>query len=190
MLYLDDIQHTSSELLQKFISLCDGAAQGRGRVEGPHAHVRPARQEVLRRHGGQPVHGDGRRASRSRTCSRTAPTRTTSATSSAASEDLFASSYLENALTSNSVARAARDARARRRAEARAAGARRGRAAHRARARLLGGGGRGDPSRPAAHDGVPGGAARGEQAVHRVGLAGGRVPHRAAASSCRAATAT
>ena len=49
MLYLDDIQHTTPELLQKFISLCDGAAQDRGRLEGHDAHVRPARQEVLRR---------------------------------------------------------------------------------------------------------------------------------------------
>jgi hypothetical protein len=32
------------------------AAQDRGRVEGPHAHLRPARQEVLRGHGRQPVH--------------------------------------------------------------------------------------------------------------------------------------
>ena len=30
MLYLDDIQHTSPELLQKFISLCDGQR----RIEG------------------------------------------------------------------------------------------------------------------------------------------------------------
>ena len=37
MLYLDDIQHTSSELLQKFISLCDAQR----RIEGVWTRVRP-----------------------------------------------------------------------------------------------------------------------------------------------------
>ncbi len=60
MLYLDDIQHTSPELLQKFISLCDAQRRIEGVWKGAHAHVRPARQEVRRVHGRQPVHRVGR----------------------------------------------------------------------------------------------------------------------------------
>ena len=181
MLYLDDIQHTSSELLQKFISLCDGQRKIEGVWKGQIAHVRPPRQEVLRRDGGQPVHRDGRRASRSPTCSRTAPTPTTSATSSAAHEDLFALELPRERAHLEQRARAARDARARRRPEARAAWrAARTSRSPRSQHGYSRGGGRGDHVRPQAHDGVPGGAARGEQAVHRVGLAGGRLPHRAA----------
>ena len=52
MLYLDDIQHTHPELLQKFISLCDAQRRIEGVWNGQDAHLRHARQEVLRGHGG------------------------------------------------------------------------------------------------------------------------------------------
>lgn len=83
MLYLDDIQHTSSELLQKFISLCDGQRRIEGVWKGQsrtydlraRSSASSWRATRTRRRG---------RASRSPTCSRTAPIPTTSATSSAA----------------------------------------------------------------------------------------------------------
>ena len=83
MLYLDDIQHTSPELLQKFISLCDAQRRIEGVGTGA-AHLRPARQAVRGVHGGQPVHRVRAAASGSPTCSPTAPTSTTSATCSPA----------------------------------------------------------------------------------------------------------
>jgi hypothetical protein len=44
MLYVDDIQHTHPEFLQKFISLCDGTRRIEGVWKGRGAHLRPARQ--------------------------------------------------------------------------------------------------------------------------------------------------
>ena len=78
-------------------------APHRGRVEGPDAHLRPARQEVLRRDGGQPVHRDGRalpdpghaRQPRRHLQPRRHPRRQGGRSSR--------SSYIENALTSNAV---------------------------------------------------------------------------------------
>ena len=81
LLYLDDIQHTSPELLQKFIPLCDATRRVEGVRDGEPRTLRPAGQAVRRLHGGQPVHRVRRAASGSRTCSRTAPTCGTSATS-------------------------------------------------------------------------------------------------------------
>ena len=101
LLYLDDIQHTSPELLQKFISLCDAQRQIEGVWDGRHEHVRPARQEVRGVMAGNPYTETGRARSGSRTCSPTAPTCRTSATCCPAARTLFALSYLENALTSN-----------------------------------------------------------------------------------------
>ena len=56
LLYLDDIQHTSPELLQKFIPLCDAQRRIEGVWDGRAAHLRPARQAVRGVHGRQPVH--------------------------------------------------------------------------------------------------------------------------------------
>ena len=59
MLYLDDIQHCNPELLQKFISLCDGTRRIEGVWKG---ETRPSTcaASASRGHGGQPVHGDRR----------------------------------------------------------------------------------------------------------------------------------
>ncbi|EOY48343.1 DNA repair ATPase [Streptomyces lividans] len=56
LLYLDDIQHTSPELLQKFIPLCDATRRVDGVWNGAPPHLRPARQALRRLHGRQPLH--------------------------------------------------------------------------------------------------------------------------------------
>ena len=58
MIYLDDIQHCNPELLQKFISLCDGSR----RIEGVYRGVTRTydlRAKGLCRNGRQPVHRVG-----------------------------------------------------------------------------------------------------------------------------------
>ena len=60
MLYLDDIQHTHPELLQKFISLCDGSAGSRACGTARRAPTTCAARSS-RRDGRQPVHRVGRR---------------------------------------------------------------------------------------------------------------------------------
>ena len=192
MLYLDDIQHTNPELLQKFISLCDAQRTHRGRLEGPDAHLRPARQEVLRRDGGQPVHRDRARASRSRTCSPTAPTPTTSATSSAGKRGAVRA-------RATSRTRSPRTPRSRRSPTREPADVHKlVRMAQgedvpldRARARLLGGRGRGDPrGAPAPVRACRRCCCKVNQRVHprRRRRTTRTAPSRR--SSCRAATAT
>ena len=69
------------ELLQKFISLCDGTRRIEGVWRG-HPHLRPARQKFAVVMAGNPYTESGE-PSGSRTCWPTAPTSTTSATCSA-----------------------------------------------------------------------------------------------------------
>ena len=60
MLYLDDIQHTSPELLQKFISLCDAQRRIEGVWNGRTRTYDLRGKKFCVVHGGQPVHRVGR----------------------------------------------------------------------------------------------------------------------------------
>ena len=59
LLYLDDIQHTSPELLQKFISLCDAQRRMEGVWDGRTRTYDLRGQAVRGVHGRQPVHRVG-----------------------------------------------------------------------------------------------------------------------------------
>ena len=102
LLYLDDIQHTSSELLQKFISLCDaqrrieGVWQGRTRTYD----LRGKRFAVCM--AGNPYTESGQRFRIPDMLANRADVWNLGDVLSGR-EDLFALSYLENALTSNPV---------------------------------------------------------------------------------------
>jgi hypothetical protein len=61
MLYLDDIQHTSPEFLQKFIALADGTRRIEGVWNGEPRSYDMRGKRFARRDGGQPVHRVGRR---------------------------------------------------------------------------------------------------------------------------------
>ena len=80
MLYLDDIQHTHPEFLQKFISLCDATRQIEGVWDGETKtyDLRGKRFSVIM--AGNPYTESGERF-QIQTCSPTAPTRITSAIS-------------------------------------------------------------------------------------------------------------
>ncbi|MEV6276715.1 DNA repair ATPase [Nocardia sp. NPDC051832] len=102
LLYLDDIQHTSPELLQKFISLCDGQR----RIEG----VRENRSRTYDLRGkrfavcmaGNPYTEQGRRFRIPDMLANRADVWNLGDVLSGR-EELFALSYLENALTANPV---------------------------------------------------------------------------------------
>ncbi|MFC5744467.1 DNA repair ATPase [Actinomadura rugatobispora] len=102
MLYLDDIQHTSPELLQKFIPLCDaqrrveGVRDGRGRtydLRGKRFAVVMAGNPYTE--SGTPFHVPGMLANRADVWNL--------GDVLTGKDDLFAASYVENALTSNPV---------------------------------------------------------------------------------------
>ena len=57
MLYLDDIQHTHPEFLQKFISLCDATRKIEGVLQRQDPNVRLAGSTCRRCDGGQSVYG-------------------------------------------------------------------------------------------------------------------------------------
>ena len=191
MLYLDDIQHTHPELLQKFISLCDAQRRIEGVWNGRDAHLRPARQEVLR--GAWPATRTPRSGERFQIPDMLANRADTYNLGDilGGKEELFALSYLENALTSNPVLAplATRDPADVHKLVRMAQGEEV--PDQRARARLLGGGAGGDRSRccsscSACSDVL----LQGEPAVHRLGRAGRRASAPSRRSSCRAATAT
>jgi hypothetical protein len=102
MLYLDDIQHTSSELLQKFISLCDGQR----RVEGVWKNqtrtydLRGKKFCVVM--AGNPYTESGARFQIPDMLANRADTYNLGDILGG-QQDLFASSYIENALTSNAA---------------------------------------------------------------------------------------
>ncbi|HET8642056.1 MAG TPA: AAA family ATPase, partial [Pseudonocardiaceae bacterium] len=102
MLYLDDIQHTSPELLQKFITLCDSQR----RMEGVWAgrtrtyDLRGKRFAVCM--AGNPYTESGRRFRVPDMLANRADVWNIGDVLSG-KEDLFALSYVENALTSNPV---------------------------------------------------------------------------------------
>ena len=191
LLYLDDIQHTSPELLQKFISLCDaqrrieGVWNGRTRTYD----LRGKRFAVCM--AGNPYTESGQRFRIPDMLANRADVWNLGDVLSGR-EELFALSYIENALTSNPVLAplATRD---------------RGR-----RASCWSGWPQGDrPSGPtssrhpysaaeleqiltrAAQAAAGAGGGAGQQpGVHRLGRAGRRRPAPSRRSSCRAPTAT
>jgi hypothetical protein len=102
MLYLDDIQHTSSELLQKFISLCDGQRKIEGVWKGQSRTYDLRGKKFCIVMAGNPYTETGTRFQIPDMLANRADTYNLGDILGGA-EDLFASSYLENALTSNSV---------------------------------------------------------------------------------------
>jgi len=102
MLYLDDIQHTSSELLQKFISLCDGQRKVEGVYQGRSRTYDLRGKKFCVVMAGNPYTETGTRFQIPDMLANRADTYNLGDILGGA-EELFASSYLENALTSNSV---------------------------------------------------------------------------------------
>jgi hypothetical protein len=102
MLYLDDIQHTSSELLQKFISLCDGQRRVEGVWKGQSRTYDLRGKKFCVVMAGNPYTETGTRFQIPDMLANRADTYNLGDILGGA-EELFASSYLENALTSNSV---------------------------------------------------------------------------------------
>jgi hypothetical protein len=102
MLYLDDIQHTSSELLQKFISLCDAQRKIEGVWKGrPRTYdLRGKKFCVVM--AGNPYTETGARFQIPDMLANRADTYNLGDILGGA-EQLFAESYVENALTSNSA---------------------------------------------------------------------------------------
>jgi ATPase involved in DNA repair/ATPase family associated with various cellular activities (AAA) len=102
MLYLDDIQHTSSELLQKFISLCDGQRKIEGVWKGKSRTYDLRGKKFCVVMAGNPYTETGTRFQIPDMLANRADTYNLGDILGG-NEEIFASSYLENALTSNSV---------------------------------------------------------------------------------------
>ena len=102
MLYLDDIQHTSSELLQKFISLCDGQRRVEGVWKGQSRTYDLRGKKFCIVMAGNPYTETGTRFQIPDMLANRADTYNLGDILGG-NEDVFASSYLENALTSNAV---------------------------------------------------------------------------------------
>ncbi|WP_326562041.1 DNA repair ATPase [Micromonospora sp. NBC_01796] len=102
LLYLDDIQHTSPELLQKFISLCDGQRRMEGVWDGRTRSydLRGKRFAVCM--AGNPYTESGRRFRVPDMLANRADVWNLGDVLSGR-EEVFALSYLENAVTSNPV---------------------------------------------------------------------------------------
>jgi hypothetical protein len=102
LLYLDDIQHTSPELLQKFISLCDGQRRMEGVWEGRTRtyDLRGKRFAVCM--AGNPYTEEGKRFRVPDMLANRADVWNLGDVLSG-KDELFALSYIENALTSNPV---------------------------------------------------------------------------------------
>ena len=102
MLYLDDIQHVSSELLQKFISLCDGQRKIEGVWKGEAKTYDLRGKKFCVVMAGNPYTETGTRFQIPDMLANRADTYNLGDILGG-QEELFASSYVENALTSNSV---------------------------------------------------------------------------------------
>ncbi|WP_017556301.1 DNA repair ATPase [Nocardiopsis baichengensis] len=102
LLYLDDVQHTDPELLQKFISLCDGQRRMEGVWEGRTRtyDLRGKRFAVCM--AGNPYTEQGQRFRIPDMLANRADVYNLGDVLSG-KEDVFALSYIENALTSNPV---------------------------------------------------------------------------------------
>ncbi|NRD66179.1 DNA repair ATPase, partial [Corallococcus exiguus] len=102
MLYLDDIQHTDPELLQKFISLCDGQRRVEGVWNGQTRTYDLRGKKFCVVMAGNPYTETGERFRIPDMLANRADTYNLGDILDG-KEDLFALSYLENALTSNPV---------------------------------------------------------------------------------------
>lgn len=102
MLYLDDIQHTNTELLQKFISLCDGQRKIEGVWNGQSRTYDLRGKRFCIVMAGNPYTETGTRFQIPDMLANRADTYNLGDILGG-NEDIFASSYIENALTSNSV---------------------------------------------------------------------------------------
>jgi hypothetical protein len=102
MLYLDDIQHTSPSLLQKFISLCDGQRKIEGVWKGQSRTYDLRGKKFCIVMAGNPYTETGTRFQIPDMLANRADTYNLGDILGD-SEELFASSYLENSLTSNGV---------------------------------------------------------------------------------------
>jgi hypothetical protein len=100
MLYLDDIQHTSSELLQKFISLCDGQRRIEGVWKGTTRTYDLRGKKFCVVMAGNPYTESGARFQIPDMLANRADTYNLGDILGG-QQDLFASSYIENSLTSN-----------------------------------------------------------------------------------------
>ncbi len=100
MLYLDDIQHTSSELLQKFISLCDGQRRIEGVWKGETRTYDLRGKKFCVVMAGNPYTESGARFQIPDMLANRADTYNLGDILGG-QQDLFASSYIENSLTSN-----------------------------------------------------------------------------------------
>jgi hypothetical protein len=102
MLYLDDIQHTSSELLQKFISLCDGQRRVEGVWKGETRTYDLRGKKFCVVMAGNPYTESGARFQIPDMLANRADTYNLGDILGG-QQELFASSYIENSLTSSSV---------------------------------------------------------------------------------------
>ncbi len=102
MLYLDDIQHTNPELLQKFISLCDAQRRIEGVWQGQTRTYDFRGKKFCVVMAGNPYTESGERFRIPDMLANRADTYNLGEILEGKS-DLFALSYLENALTSNTV---------------------------------------------------------------------------------------
>jgi hypothetical protein len=102
MLYLDDIQHTDPELLQKFISLCDGQRRIEGVWNGRTRTYDLRGKKFCVVMAGNPYTETGDRFRIPDMLANRADTYNLGDILDG-KEDLFALSYIENALTSNTV---------------------------------------------------------------------------------------
>jgi Tfp pilus assembly protein PilZ len=102
MLYLDDIQHTNPELLQKFISLCDGSRRIEGVWKGRTRTYDLRGKRFCIVMAGNPYTESGARFQIPDMLSNRADTYNLGDILGGR-EDAFALSYVENALTSNAV---------------------------------------------------------------------------------------
>jgi hypothetical protein len=102
MLYLDDIQHTNSEFLQKFISLCDGSRRVEGVWNGKTRTYDLRGKKFAVVMAGNPYTESGEKFQIPDMLANRADTYNLGDILHG-KEEVFALSYLENALTSNAV---------------------------------------------------------------------------------------
>jgi hypothetical protein len=102
MLYLDDIQHTHTELLQKFISLCDGSRRVEGVWRGRTRTYDMRGKKIAVVMAGNPYTETGEKFQIPDMLANRADTYNLGEILGGR-QDAFALSYLENALTSNPV---------------------------------------------------------------------------------------
>lgn len=100
--YLDDIQHTSPELLQKFISLCDATRRIEGVVDGEATTFDLGRRRFVMAMAGNPYTGSGQEFRIPDMLANRADVHNLGDVATAHGE-AFAQSYIENACSVNDV---------------------------------------------------------------------------------------